>query len=163
MRGYLLAGWLMLSSCSSSEQPPPPYDVYFCDGTPAEDIALWLDAVDEWETMVGAELFIDHAESRPDGECGITICAADLSGNKRATYYPSEGCTPSIVYESDTLFVTRQHELGHALGLDHEGEGTMRQGDASSNVVTLADAQRVRRRWGLEAPEMPVLWTARVP
>lgn len=139
---------LLLAGCGA-DMPPPPYDVYFCAGTPEEDIALWQDAMDQWETQVDrGELFVEQPGERPAGECALTICAGGELAGRLAFYHP-DPCRPYIRYERENLFFTRQHELGHALGLSHASYGTMRPKDNSINYVTPADAERVRRRWGL--------------
>lgn len=144
MRAAILA--LLLGGCGDEGLAgiTPVIPVHYCAGTPAEDVALWQAAMDEWEGQVGAELFTEQP-----GECVLTICARPARGDLRAQYEPDH-CTPRIWYEPATLFVTRQHELGHALGLEHAPGGTMEQGIATQNVVTPADAERVKARWGFE-------------
>lgn len=141
---------LFLHGCGTDGLPgiTPVIPVHYCEGTPDEDVRLWQLAMDEWETQVGAELFEEQPGERPAGTCGLTVCARPADGDLRAEY-EGDGCTPRIWYEPDTLFVTRQHELGHALGLDHAPGGTMEQGHATQNVVTAEDAERVKARWGL--------------
>lgn len=153
MSRWLLTLAVLLCSCSAYHQPPPPYDVYYCAGTPDEDIGFWRGAMDEWETQARmGVLFVEHEGERPEGACGLLLCAADLSadedGDTRGRYDPSE-CTPQILYESRWLYYVRQHELGHALGLGHAKSGTMKRGDGWNNNVTPEDGERLRKRWGL--------------
>jgi hypothetical protein len=135
---------LLLAACAT-DLDPPPHDLFFCPEMPAEDAEDWMGAA------TGHDLFVARRGEAPSGRCGILVCERDMPEPAKGLFDPGE-CLSRAWYEPGLAWAVATHELGHALGLGHGGDGSMIQGDVTKNRVTADDGRRVRERWGLQEP-----------
>lgn len=154
---------LLLSACA--EASAPPYVVVFDESVPVTDRALWNDAVDRWNAVVGREVL---RVGPPDGECGRVIVRRG-DGYGTAVTFPGE-CNKVVEYSAPYADVcVFMHEAGHALGHDgygpehpaawrawsamdgHEPEpvSIMRDCNGELQDLTELDGAAVRALWGL--------------
>lgn len=146
-RAIILALSFLLSGCGDAWQPVHKDTVITCelrdDGSTDELCSALYQAIEAWQPAVPYRLSVSHSAWQGDTWRVVATSRSDPSGQSTADGTPmcdrnSKGTRLGAAYPDDhtiricdelkpgkRLVKTVVHELGHVLGLDHEGEGVM--------------------------------------
>ncbi len=160
-----LVGLSLIARCTIGFEPAPDkhYNLSISVGFSPAQADMIIDAAIEWQNATGGYITFDGA-GQPGGAETIEFMTEKERQPDPGLYGETwnEG-VPSVivVYTSldDKLFrQSTLHELGHALGLQHAGAGTIMCHGAgcASQHVTCKDVEQLCSVWGCDASKMPV-------
>ena len=167
MKFFLVLFTLLVLGCVGWQEGSGHYKVYLDPNFTQDKQVLVKQAVNKWETMVDREVTFRYTNNWKQENNLITISPGtiesltniygDLNDAKEGqdvlgeTHY--EG-TSSLIFvaidmEPPNFLETTEHELGHALGLEHSGLGTVMywSQDGAADEVVCADVQQFCEVW----------------
>lgn len=153
---------VLLAACGDA-MGAPPYDVVIVGDATAIDEEQLAIAVKRWNEPVGGGLLVYRGKvGRPaDGRVNVFLNADQaLNNGKCIRRNPGLDSVGDVVRldihagpaeDGTFLRVVLMHELGHALGLEHEKDpASVMYSPAGTDQLSAADVARVRKLWSLE-------------
>lgn len=168
MKRIAILAPLALMACMWQLNPTHHYDLDIETGFTSDQHKMIVQAGESWTAATNGMIIfgqIDHAGD-PTTITVTGMPIADLqskwgdgtagvcwwTGGENSDLYLSTDVDP------DTFKHIALHELGHALGLDHTGSGTVMcaYNSCASHGITCADVEQFCRIWNCNAWDLPI-------
>lgn len=154
---------LLASACNWQVNPTHHYNLDIETGFTANQYGMVIDAADRWTAATDGFITFGLIGYRGDPTTitvtGMSVADLDAKyGDGYAGMCQWTGGENSDLYLSNNVDDIKfehiaEHELGHSLGLDHTGPGTVmcKSIGCSSQDITCADVEQFCRIWGCNA------------
>lgn len=147
-----------------SPMHPTSYTVYLDPSLGHQATAIVIQAMGEWEEATGVhfDARVQHVSNLSDAEIGVWGVASDAELHEECPHPRALDCTHTDWMPGDStagvyidtratpllIHLAALHELGHALGLAHDADGTVMcwHESCESKWITKAD---VAQYWSL--------------
>ncbi len=168
MKRIAILATLALTGCMWQVNPTHHYNLDIQTGFTADQYGLIIGAADRWTAATDGMITFGLIGWKGDPTT-ITVTGmpkadlqaqwgAGLAGVTWLTGGENSDIYLSTDVSDDTFMHTTEHELGHALGLDHTGPGTLmcKDNGCASQDITCADVEQFCRIWGCDAWKMRI-------
>lgn len=167
---------LLAGACSPWQKGSGEYSVYIDPGFTEAQEKLVNKALDKWRVSVDETVTFTNTDNWEQKDNLITICPSTVveltteygRDNTSDDWHTRAGITKYLgtsslvmlatdLFNSDEEFLqATEHELGHAMGLQHRGEGELmyHSVDGAAKEVTCNDVEQFCEIWGCRTMDL---------